>query len=78
MVRLVLPGGTVRASVVVHAQVPDGIVKVVVDDLSVAQALLTSDSLHDAAVTCAWDKTGHNMVSSVIRNSFLFMVSSAL
>jgi hypothetical protein len=51
---------------------------VVVDDLSVAQALLTSDSLHDAAVTCAWDKTGHNMVSSVIRNSFLFMVSSAL
>ena len=51
-------------------------VKVVVEELTDAHAWLTSDSLQDAAVTCARDRSGQTIVNSVARSSF-FMVSSA-
>ena len=72
-----LADGTVRESCEVHVQLPAGMVKVVVEEVIVAHALLTSDSLHEAAVTCARDNNGHIIIRSATRTNLVFISSSS-
>lgn len=57
-----------------HEHVPAGIVNVVVLEVTELHAVLTSDSLHDAAVTCARESNGHMIIKSAIKVDLVFMI----